>query len=206
MDADVVQGPIDLKSDFLNLLPGYDASWNQIKLLDISRQVQDAENYYYLGVPFPVGPDIFFNQPGSGNVFQTYNGNITVPPFSLLTSITAFSAGPDGSGHFGTNLNSGFKLRIYDKGGKADLIMKQFSKADETASFMTGQVGGTLQPEQDDPFGPYFLLTHCFVMPPGVLNIEITDLSGVVNNMIQILLNFAAPLTRQGTGMQQVTE
>jgi hypothetical protein len=201
MEADKIQGPVDTLSDYLDKLPGYDGSWNQIPLLNISRKVWNSENYYYYGIPFPTGPDIFFNQPGSGNVFQTFSGDITIPPFSILTSIQFFSAGTNG-----TVLNSGFKLRVYDKGGKVDLIQKQFALVNGTASEMLGNISGNIQPGQDDPFGPGYLLGELFVMPPGVLSIEITDLSGIGNNMIQILLNFACPLTSQGTNTQDIQE
>ena len=200
-DANVVDGPIERLSDFLDTLPAYNNCWNQIPLLDISRQVWDSGDYYYLGVPFPTGTDIFFNQPGSGNVNQTLTGDITVPQFSLLTSICFFSAGTNG-----TVPNSGFKIRVYDKGGKVDMIMKQFSLVNEIASRMAGEISGNIQPGENDPFGPYYLLTHMFVMPPGVLTIDITDLSGVVNNMIQVLLNFAVPLNSLSTNTQELGE
>ena len=203
MDANVVDGPIEKLSDFLDTLPAYNNCWNQIPLLDISRQVWDAGNYYYLGIPFPTGNDIFFNQPGSGNVNQTLTGDLTVPQFSLLTSICFFSGGPE-AGHPGVLPNSGFKIRVYDKGGKVDMIMKQFSIINEIASRMAGEISGLIQPNPDDPFGPYYLLTHMFVMPPGVLTVEITDLSGVVNNMIQVLFNFAVPLNAVSTNTQQL--
>lgn len=195
MDADIIQGPVDPPSEYLDTLQGYNLSFNQYCLLDIARQVWDAENYYFMGVPFPVGGDIFFNQPGSGNVLQTFSGDIPIPPFALLTKITFFSS------------NAGnFKLRIYDKGGKVDMIFKQFSIVQNVGSEMTGQIGGGLMPAQDDPFGPYYLLERKFVMPPGLLHVEITDLTGVQNNMIQILMAFAVPRTTQGTSLQTVTE
>ena len=206
MDADVIDGPVEPLSAYLDLLPGYDCSWNQIALLRMSKQVWDADNYYQYSVPFPVNADVYFNQPGSNNVFQTYSGDITVPPFSILTSITWGSVGPVGGKYAYANTNSNFKIRIYDKGGKADMIQKQFGYVDMVASQMAGVISGNIMPGQDDPFGPGYLTGELFVMPPGVISVEITDLSGIVNNIIQIILNFASPLTNQGTNTQDNQE
>lgn len=206
MEADTIDGPIEPLSAYLNTLPGYDTSWNQIPLLNISRKVWDADNYYYYGVPFPVGPDIFFNQPGSNNVFQTFSGDITVPPFSILTSVQWISVGSEAEKYNYGLTNSNFKIRIYDKGGKVDMIQKQFGYVDVIASEMEGVFSGLIMPGQDDPFGPGYLTGEAFVMPPGVLTIEITDLTGIVNNIIQVLLNFASPLTAQGTNTQDIQE
>jgi hypothetical protein len=199
MDANIVDRdtPENL-SDYLNLLPGYDCSWNQDVLLDISREVWDADAYYWIGVPFPTGPDIFFNQPGSAYINQTFAGDLQIPPFSLLTSITAYSRGnPD-------QTNAPFKLRVYDKGGKVDMIHKQFSLVDNVGSRQ--EVAGINPPGPDQPFGPYLLTSPKFIMPPGILHVEITDLSGIVNVMIQVFFALAVPINAQSTGNKLIDE
>lgn len=201
MEADrITVAEFEALSAYLDLLPAYDQSWQTDALLDIERQVWDADNYYWYGIPFPTGGDIIFNQTGSPNVLQTFSGDITVPPFAILTKITYFQ----GLLSDGVGAPSGrCKLRVYDKGGKVDMIHKQFAMIDNVASNMTGQDTGLLS-GQNDPFGPYMLMERKIVMPPGVLHLEITDMSGVANIAIQVLLSFAVPRNRQSLGM--VTE
>jgi hypothetical protein len=206
MDANIIEDGFDERmSDYLDKLPGYDPSWNQIPLLDISRDIWDADNYYFMGIPFPTGNDIFFNAaapPAGGNTFSTFSGDIPVPPYSILTKITHFCQQPEAGER--PAAARGFKIRIYDKGGKVDMIHKQFAWSGLVSSNMSGAITGTAGPV-DDPFGPYYLLEEMFVMPPGLLNIEITDLTGVQNNIIQVLLAFAVPINVASTGQMVIT-
>lgn len=193
MDITIIDAPNDVPSDYLNKLTGYDANAGVDTLLDVTRDIWDSENYYFLGVPFPTGPDIFFNAPGTGFVNQTFSGDIQVPPFSILTKITYFSQQPETDGGQNPAGNRPFKIRIYDSGAKNDMIHKQFTLVPNVASAMRGTRTGVILPRNDE-FGPYYLLELMTIMPPGSLHVEITDLSGVANNIIQVLFAFAVPI------------
>ena len=198
MDIHIIDGPVEDASEYLDTLQGYNITYQQDELLNIARRVWDADNYYPMIVPFPGKPNDLFNATNSGYVLQTFSGVVTVPAFSVLVKMTAY-AGPD------PDHPTLFKLRIYDKGGNVDLVYKQFSLADNICGKMTGQLTGQFEP-QDDPFGPSYLLDNAFVMPPGALQVEITDLSGVANTRIQIAMFFAVPKNSQSLGMQQITD
>jgi hypothetical protein len=194
MDITVIDAPSDVPSDYLDKLTGYDANSGVDSLLDITRDIWDSEAYYFLGAPFPTGPDIFFNKPGSGFVNQTFAGDIQIPPFSILTKITYFSQQPETDGGQVATGNRPFKIRIYDHGAKNDMIHKQFTLVPNVASAMRGARSGVILPRNDE-FGPYYLTSLLTIMPPGSLHVEITDLSGAVNNIIQVLFAFAVPRT-----------
>jgi hypothetical protein len=193
MDISIIDSPEDCLSDYLNTLTGYDSNAGVDSLLDISRDIWDSQAYYFRGCPFPTGPDIFFNAPGSGFVNQTFSGDIMVPPFSILTKITYFSQQPEAEGGAAPTGDRPFKIRIYDKGAKADMIHKQFTLVPNVAGSMKGNISGVILPNNEE-FGPYYLLERMHIMPPGILHVEITDLSGAVNNIIQCLFAFAVPI------------
>lgn len=192
MDYSIVDGPPDLESGYLDeALQAYNVGFGPSSLLDISREIWDADNYYPMVVPFPTGANCFLNQPGSGFVFQTFAGDITIPAFSWLTKISHWSGKQVVEGpalHF-TGVRSNFKLRVYDKGGKVDMIHRQFGWMGNVSSDMTGPGGmGAV----DSPFGPYYLLEPKVLMPPGILHVEITDMSGVPC-FVQVAFMFAVP-------------
>jgi len=188
MDYSIVDGPPDLESGYLdNCLVGYDMGFGPSSLLDISREIWDADNYYAMVVPFPTGNDCFLNQAGSGFVFQTFGGDITIPPFSWLTKISHFHNTLE-NGNF-TGTQGPFKLRVYDKGGKVDMIHRQFAWMSNVSSDMIPPGGiGTI----NDPFGPYYLMEPKVLMPPGTLHVEITDMSGQPC-FVQVAFMFAVP-------------
>jgi len=107
--------------------------------------------------------------------------------------------------------DQGFKIRIYDKGAKTELFYNKFAR-DVTASSPMGQS----DPNNPDPtspqeqeirqaLSPRFMTSPMIVLPPGTLQIEITNLSPY-NNLIQILFNFAIPLGNKSTNVISITQ
>ena len=193
MDYSQFSGSAEDMSDFLDrCMPAYDVSFYDSMQLDISRQIWDADNYYPWVVAFPgARADCLFNVGTVAPVttFQTFTGDITLPPYSWLTKISYFAQQTTADG-FPNGTLEPFKLRVYDKGGKVDMIQKQFGWMNNVAGSMIPPAGlGT----QDSPFGPYYLLEPKVLMPPGVLHLEVTDMGGVPA-YIQVALMFSVPL------------
>lgn len=171
-------------SAYLDALPAYNLNAGVDTMLDLAREILTVDNYYFLGVAFPTGTDILI--PANG----TFVGNVSVEPLSYVTMITGFSDQP-----------SGFKLRIYDKGAKADIIDRQFISSRNIASQMEGVFPGVTP--ADTPFGPYMLISPFIVLNPGSLQIEITNLSLLAAN-IQILLGCAIPVTDRSINIKDI--
>ena len=104
-----------------------------------------------------------------------------------------------------------FTLRIYDKGGQVDVYQKQFAWYPTVVSNMQGTFNEgvpILANDKNKPYGPYFLRDPLIVLPPGVLQIQITNvqISPILpppflpQGIFQILFGVAIP--RNTIGMQ----
>lgn len=160
---------------YIDSLPAYNLGANVDRMLDLSRLVIDADNYYWSGVAFPSRDNTLI----AGGA--TYAANVAIQPYSFITSLTVFS-----------DQAPGFKLRIYEKGSKSDIFGGQFCFHDICGSVMEAGFPGATP--VDTPFGPHFLLSPLIVLPPGSLQIEITNLAPDTAT-IQILLSCAIPVT-----------
>ena len=137
----------------------------------------------FQGVAFPKGSDIFIPFD------STFSGTVNFTPYSYIVSLTAWSAN-----------NSQFSVRIFDKGAQTDLYFGQFAWSSTVASNMqdspnNGQI--VYQTSQNQPFGPYFFRDPLIVLPPGVLQVQLTNLSTTAYQWatpgIQLLFGMAVP-------------
>lgn len=152
--------------------------------LDLTRHIINSDAYFFQGIAFPKGSTDVLVPPGS-----TFTGTINLVPYSYVISVTAFVA----------NGNQ-FTIRIYDKGALTDVYAKQFAwsptvVSNMTGSFNEGQV--IFQGDQNKPFGPYFFRSPLIVLPPGVLQISLTNvgIAPILQNIqfIQLFFNIAVP-------------
>jgi hypothetical protein len=152
-------------------------------LLDLTRHIIESDAYMFQAVAFPKGQDIFL-QPG-----QSFSGSLNLTPYSYIVSMTGWS----GNGNQ-------FTLRIYDKGAQSDLYFRQFAWFPTVISNMTGTLNNgevLLISTKDKPFGPYFFRDPLIVLPPGVLQVQVTNAStqplvaGL--GIIQMVLGVAVP-------------
>lgn len=181
------------KNTYLDNLAAYGLNQGLDQLLDTARQIQESENYYWLGIPFPGAADAQI--PALG----TFSGTLTVPSLAYVLGLTAASiVVSDGS-----ISPPGFKFRIYDKGGKIDtFINAQYINDRQFAPAMNpvaGAVGANFQP----PSGPLFLSSPMVVLEPGALQVEITNLNNVPV-WCQLFFSLCVPVNRQSTNEMMV--
>ena len=183
--------PYDLNT-FLDNLGVYSLTEESSKILDIARELTLSKKYYFLGVPYPVSHDVFFDNRA------TFSGNITIPALSYLLAISGDSffstnQGEEVSDKLTRN-NFGFKFRMYDKGGKIDTVINtQFAGNTTNLGVMANLAAPNTQ--NDVPIGPLFLNTPMVILEPGSLQIEITNLANRPC-YIQILLQLCVPINR----------
>lgn len=172
----------------------YDLSTGTDLLLDQTRYILESDNYTCQLVAFPKGIDI--NIPFE----ESFNGSVNLVPYSYILGLNGF------------NSNQGqFTLRIYDKGAQTDLYYGQFAWFPTVIGSMQQQftTGGdfiTVQ-DRDKPFGPYFFRAPWIVLPPGVLQIQVTN--AIPNNipnqqLLQMLFLVAVPKTTQTLNTRRV--
>jgi hypothetical protein len=164
-------------------------------LLDLTRHVIDSGAYVFQGVAFPKGQDVAV---GYG---QTFSGSLNLIPNSYLVGLTGFSR----------NGNQ-YTLRIWDKGAQTDLYYGQFAWYPTVISNMQKQENMgefILIGDQDKPFGPYLFRDPLIVLPPGILQVQLTNVQTVpdspgLTQMVQILFMLAVPKTTTSLGNRKV--
>ena len=181
-------------NDFINSLPAYDQSEQTIQLLDLVREIQSSNNYYWVGACFPQGDLVTDLTIGAG---KTVNGAIVIPAGTYITAISA-TYDPNQS----VNTGLGFKFRLYDKGSKGDIVYGSYIK--DTLITSQGELQSNIaSADEQMPFpvpGSAFLQGPFIVTAPGQLNWEITNLD--VNNavIIQLMLDCAVPISQKNFG------
>jgi len=181
------------KNAYIDNLGPYGLNPGLDQLLDTARQIQESENYYWFGVPFPGASDAQI--PALG----TFSGTLTVPSLAYVLALTAASiVVSDGSVS-----PPGFKLRIFDKGGKIDTFInaqyandRQFIMSMNPGSSATGANFQT-------PTGPLFLSSPMVILEPGALQVEVTNLNNVPV-WCQVLFSLCVPVNRQSTNEMMV--
>lgn len=145
-------------------------------LIDLTRHILESDNYTCQLVAFPKGPDIQIDFE------QSFSGSLNLVPYSYILGLT------------GWNSNNGqFTLRIYDKGAQTDLYYGQFAWFPTVIGSMQQQFSAEgdfiTVADRDKPFNPYFFRAPWIVLPPGVLQISVTNASPtpVVSEPIQYL-------------------
>lgn len=176
----------------------YDLNTGTDLLLDQSRYILNSDAYLFQGVAFPKGQDVFLD-PG-----QTFSGTLNLTPYSYIVSLTGW-----------TGNGNQFTLRIFDKGAQTDFYFRQFAWFPTVISNMQGGFnnGEPLPIDKwDTPFGPYFFRDPMIVLPPGVLQLQVTNVSTDPTfgaNIVQLLFNVAVPkstLSMQNRKVQTSTD
>lgn len=152
-------------------------------LLDLTREILNSDNYVCQLVAFPKAQDIVFaNQ-------QSFSGSLNLVPYSFVVGLCGFN-----------DAANQFTLRIYDKGAQTDLYYGQFAWFPSVIGIGQDQVSTnptSILSDKDKPFGPYFFRAPWIILPPGVLQIQITNVSpnsvGPVDS--QLLFMTAVPKT-----------
>lgn len=156
-------------------------------LLDISREILASDSYIFQGVTFPKGKDVEIDFQ------QTFSGSINLIPYSYVLGLNGFSQN-----------NGQYLLRIYDKGAQTDLFYGQFAWYPSVLGTMQEQfsaVGDFINTQTlDIPFGPYFFRDPLIILPPGDLQIQITNAEQEFNpnlpgQRVQLMFLVAAPKT-----------
>ena len=164
----------------------YDLNTGTDLLLDQTRHILESDNYTCQLISFPKGAAI------SVPFAQSFNGSLNLVPYSYILGLNGF------------NSNMGqFTLRIYDKGAQTDLYYGQFAWFPTVIGGMQQQIttgGDTINlSDVDKPFGPYFFRAPWIVLPPGVLQIQVTNAlpiqvnPGSTQEFVQMLFLVAVP-------------
>jgi len=163
----------------------YDLNAGTDMLLDLPRHILESDAYIFQGIAFPKGGDIAIPQQ------QTFSGSLNITPFSYLVSLTGWS----GNGNQ-------FTLRIFDKNAQTDLYYGQFGWLPTVISNMAGieqqNMGQTIfQGDPNKPFGQFFFRDPLIILPPGVLQVQITNVSQQQyfgqSAVMQMLFGIAVP-------------
>ena len=162
---------VDFNS-YLNSLGAYDTCEGRDRDLDQSRELNSSGKFYFMGSPFPTGDETTFA------AYETKQASVNLQPYTFINSISIYCSDP-----------AGVKFSIYDKGAKTYLFQTIYTK-DSTISSNLDSGDGIIS-----PFGPYFLTSPMIVLPPGVLQMEMTSLSANDNVIAQLMLGCAVPLT-----------
>jgi hypothetical protein len=178
-------------NDYLNNLGAYTLNEGVDQLLDMAREIEESQGYYWQGVVFPSALDSLFTP------LSTFSGVITIPAQAFLVSISAHSIVPGSGSGEGAIASAadpfGFKFRIYDKGGKIDSFINS------TFLRKVGAIGNMdVDPLTGTPptIGPTFLQSPMVVLDPGALQMDVTSLNPNNNTVIQILMSMAIPVNR----------
>lgn len=169
----------------------YDLNLGTDLMLDLTRYILESDAYLCQLIAFPKGQDIFI-EPG-----ESFSGVVQVPPFSYLVNLTGWS----GNGNQ-------FTLRIYDKGAQTDLYYGQFAWYPTVISNMTGTFNEgkpIIANDRDIPYSPHFFRSPMIILPPGVLQIQLTNVgtAPILEQLgfVQMLFQFAVP--KDTVAMQQ---
>ena len=152
--------------------------------LDLTRQILASDNYICQLVAFPKGPDVLVP------LGTSFSGSLNLIPYTYVIGLIGFDTGQ-------------FTVRIYDKGAQTDLYYGQFAwfpTVTGVGQNTVSQQGQSVLPGNsgfDQPFGAYFFRAPWIVLPPGVLQIQITNVSQAPNPFfpqeLQMLFLLAVP-------------
>lgn len=175
----------------------YDLCAGTDLLLDQIRNIIASDNYVCQYVAFPKGTDVEIDFQG------TFSGSLNLIPYSYIFGLNGFSQ------------NGGqYTLRIYDKGAQTDLYYGQFAWFPTVCGTMQKQFYASGQyittQTLDIPFGPYFFRDPLIVLPPGNMQIQITNATTAPTptlpmQRIQMLFLIAAPKNTTTLSQRKIT-
>ena len=174
----------------------YDLNTGTDLQLDLIRQILASDNYTFQAISFPKGKDIEVD-------FQkTFSGSLNLVPYSYIWGLNGYN-----------ETEGQFTLRIYDKGAQTDLYYGQFAWYPTVLGTGQGQFDlpgdFILLGQENKPFGPYFFRAPWIVLPPGILQIQITNVSAAFDPVhpiqhVQLLFLVAVPKTTQTLNTRRV--
>jgi hypothetical protein len=141
----------------------YDLNVGTDLQLDLIRHILESDNYLFRGVSFPRANDIYIPSQ------QSFSGTVNLMPYSYIMGLTGWSG----------NQNA-FTLRIYDRGAQTDLFFRQFAWYPTVVSNMQAgpNMGVTInQGVQDKPFTPHLFRSPLIVLPPGILQVQLSNVA-----------------------------
>ena len=171
----------------------YDLNAGTDMQLDLTRHILDSDAYMFKGVTFPKGDDIYIPSQ------QSFSGTINLIPYSYILGLTGWSG----------NANA-FTLRIYDRGAQTDLFYGQFSWYPTVLSNMQGgpnMVTSINQGVQNKPFTPHFFRSPLVVLPPGILQLQLTNVANpdfFQGGIAQLLFMLAVPKSTVSMANQKI--
>lgn len=179
-----------------NYQGAYDLNAGTDLLLEQARHILESDAYIFQGVAWPKGTD---TQIGFQ---QTFSGSLNLIPYSYIFGLCGFS----------WNWNQ-YTLRIYDKGGQTDLYYGQMAWYPTVVGTQQDQfsaVGEHIDLRtRDVPFGPYFFRSPLIVLPPGILQVQLTNAQLDPNvpspyQLVQLLFLVATPKTTTSMANRKV--
>lgn len=168
-------------------------------LLDLTRDILASDNYVCQLVAFPKGQDVVFTASG-----QSFSGSLNLVPYSYIVGLMGYN-----------NARDQFNIRIYDKGAQTDLYYGQFALFPTVAGIGQDELIGPDQyftaSSRDIPFGPYFFRAPWIIVPPGILQIQVTNsvnaielVGGTSPFFLQMLFLVAVPKTSETLNNRRV--
>jgi hypothetical protein len=166
-------------------------------LLEQTRHIIASDAYVFQGVAFPKGRDVEID------FMQTFSGSLNLIPYSYVIGLNGFSQN-----------NGQYNLRIYDKGAQTDLYYGQFAWYPTVLGTMQKQFssGGQFINTQtlDIPFGPYFFRDPLIILPPGNLQIQLTNAEPAPDpalpiQRVQMFFLIAVPKNTTGLNQRKIT-
>lgn len=176
-----------MNTSYLDNLQAYNTCPGNYARLDLARDIYQAGiDFYYKGYAVPSSlPANISNLPRTQlNSLETYTEQISVPPGSIITAVSAWTEQP-----------AGFTVQILDISSGVSVYNTQDIRASLLGNFEG--VG------QDQPAGPSWVATPLFVLDKGQLKVTLKNLA-VVSNMVQLFLEFAIPNTQTNTNRKEV--
>lgn len=161
----------------------YDLHAGTDLLLEQARHILESDAYVFQGIVWPKGTD---TQIGFQ---QTFSGSLNLIPYSYVLGLNGFS-----------HNNGQYTLRIYDKGGQTDVYYRQMAWYPTVLGTMQQQFSAAgdmiFLSTRDTPFGPYWFRSPLIVLPPGILQVQLTNAQIEYTSpeqVVQLLFLIAAP-------------
>jgi hypothetical protein len=169
--------------------PCWDQSVNSLTVIDLISKLEATNvgpDYYFMGVAAPKQ----YSQTGVAGL-TTVSDEFSLPEGTIIWGIGGYATDvPEPQGP--PVVSYGMRVQIYERGSQQYLFGRTYAKD----GVSTGQNDNTLTV----PNGIKFLRNPIFVLPPGQIQIMLTNLS---QNLayLQVFLACAVPLVKGITGV-----
>lgn len=173
--ATLVSTPVDNPlEEWLVSQPAFDSSDNVASLIEMLVEIEktnEVPGYYYHG---KISPKQYQASGIAG--YTSVSDEFNLPPGTLIWGVGGYS-----------NLSKGFKLQMFEAGSKQYWYNRTYGKD----AVVTGAMAGI---NAADHYGfPYLFREPYFILPPGNLVVQVTNLAPDTAK-IQVVLHCACPL------------